>query len=332
MREFQINGNEAGQRLDKYLKKLLAQAPSGFIYKMLRKKNITLNGKKASGAEQLSVGDDVMLFLSEETFLKFAEKQKSSETYEVLRRLKPLPVIYEDDDILIVNKPSGMLSQKASPSDISANEHILGYLLREGALTEEMLATFQPSICNRLDRNTSGLLTAGKTLKGLQELSLAFKERTVQKYYRCIIKGELREGSHLKGWLWKDEDKNQVQIFETMPAHEAGARILPIETEYLPVKTAGGYTELEVHLITGRSHQIRAHLASIGHPIIGDSKYGDRGLNAKLGKEASIHSQLLHAYCMVFCDGKKITAPCGAEFERFWNYVAPSVLYHSHFV
>ncbi len=332
MREFQINGNEAGQRLDKYLKKLLAQAPSSFIYKMLRKKNITLNGKKASGAEQLSVGDDVMLFLSEETFLKFAEKQKSSETYETLRRLKPLPVIYEDDDILIVNKPSGLLSQKASPSDISANEHILGYLLRERALTEEMLATFQPSICNRLDRNTSGLLTAGKTLKGLQELSLAFKERTVQKYYRCIIKGELGEGAHLKGWLWKDEDKNQVEIFETMPAHEAGARILPIETEYLPVKTAGGYTELEVHLITGRSHQIRAHLASIGHPIIGDSKYGDRRLNAKLGKEASIHSQLLHAYCMIFCDGKKITAPCGAEFERFWNYVDHSVLYHSHFV
>lgn len=332
MREFQINGNEAGQRLDKYLKKLLAQAPSGFIYKMLRKKNITLNGKKASGAEQLSVGDAVMLFLSEETFLKFAEKKKSSEAYEMLRRLKPLPVIYEDDDILIVNKPSGLLSQKASPSDISANEHILGYLLREGALTEEMLATFQPSICNRLDRNTSGLLTAGKTLKGLQELSLAFKERTVQKYYRCIIKGELRESSHLKGWLWKDEVKNQVQIFKTMPAHEDGARILPLETEYLPVKTAEGYTELEVHLITGRSHQIRAHLASIGHPIIGDSKYGDRGLNAKLGKEASIHSQLLHAYCMVFFDGKKITAPCGAEFERFWNYVDHSVLYHSHFV
>ena len=157
---------------------------------------------------------------------------------------------------------------------------------------------------------------------------MAFKERTVQKYYRCIIKGELRESSHLKGWLWKDEVKNQVQIFKTMPAHEDGARILPIETEYLPVKTAEGYTELEVHLITGRSHQIRAHLASIGHPIIGDSKYGDRGLNAKLGKEASIHSQLLHAYCMVFFDGKKITAPCGAEFERFWNYVAPMASRH----
>ena len=152
MREFQINGNEAGQRLDKYLKKLLAQAPSGFIYKMLRKKNITLNGKKASGAEQLSVGDDVMLFLSEETFLKFAEKQKSSETYEALRRLKPLPVIYEDDDILIVNKPSGMLSQKASPSDISANEHILGYLLREGALTEY----FRSADCRENLKGTSG--------------------------------------------------------------------------------------------------------------------------------------------------------------------------------
>ncbi len=328
MREFQIQKNEAGQRFDKYLKKLLADAPGSFIYKMLRKKNITLNGKKADGTEQLAAGDAVKLFLSDETFLKFAKKEPESGAYDKMKRLKPLPVLYEDEDILVVNKPSGMLSQKSAEGDISANEHILGYLLREGDVTEEMLAVFRPSICNRLDRNTSGLLTAGKTLRGLQELSRAFRERTVLKYYRCIVKGEIAETSHLKGWLLKDEDKNQVQVVEVLPGTLDADRFLPIETEYRPVRAEGGYTELEVHLITGRSHQIRAHLASIGHPVVGDVKYGDRRVNERFRKELQIKSQMLHAYRMVFpaenFSVRQITAPCGAEFERFWNYVTMS--------
>lgn len=222
MREFKINSNEAGQRFDKYLKKLLSGAPGSFVYKMLRKKNITLNGKKAEGTEKLAEGDFVRLFLSDETFEKFAGKEKEADLYVKLKELKALPVVYEDEDILIVHKPSGLLSQKAKPTDISANEHILGYLMKKGELTEAMLATFKPSICNRLDRNTSGLLIAGKTLKGLQEMSEALSKRTVQKYYRCIVKGEVLERSYLKGWILKDARTNHVEVFADKPCNAEG--------------------------------------------------------------------------------------------------------------
>lgn len=364
MREFHINSNEAGQRFDKYLKKLLSGAPGSFVYKMLRKKNITLNGKKADGTEKLQSGDAVKLFLSDETFEKFAGSTRISEEYEKLETLsasgnggtlsasgkkgtsstsgnggtsgtsgkgrsssaysgfEALPVVYEDADVLIVNKPSGMLSQKAQPSDVSANEYILSYLIRKGELTEEMMRTFKPSICNRLDRNTSGLLIAGKTLKGLQEMSDALKERTVQKYYRCIVKGEVREGAYVAGWLLKDEKSNKVTIYEKKPKEGAAKEVQRIETEYQPVFVRNGYTELEVHLITGRSHQIRAHLASIGHPIVGDSKYGDKKINERFRREQGIESQMLHAYRMVFADGREVIAPYGEEFVRVRNYIS----------
>lgn len=319
MREFKINSNEAGQRFDKYLKKLLSGAPGSFVYKMLRKKNITLNGKKAEGTEKLAEGDFVRLFLSDETFEKFAGKEKAADLYVKLKELKALPVVYEDEDILIVHKPSGLLSQKAKPTDISANEHILGYLMKKGELTEAMLATFKPSICNRLDRNTSGLLIAGKTLKGLQEMSEALSKRTVQKYYRCIVKGEVLERSYLKGWILKDARTNHVEVFADKPCNAEGCQ--PIETEYVPIWTLQGYSELEVHLITGRSHQIRAHLASIGHPIIGDVKYGDTRTNAFFYKTLQVDSQMLCAYRMVFADGREVRTSCGAEFARVLAYL-----------
>lgn len=321
MREFQINSNEAGQRFDKYLKKLLVGAPNSFVYKMLRKKNITLNGKKADGTEKLIGGDVVKLFLSDETFEKFTGKEEVAAAYEHLKGLRALPVVYEDEDVLIVNKPSGMLSQKAKSTDVSANEHIISYLIEKGELTEEMMRTFKPSVCNRLDRNTSGLLVAGKTLKGLQEMSQALKERTVQKYYRCIVKGEVQKNSYIKGWLLKDERSNKVTIYADRPQIGTEETFLPIETEYVPLQVKHGYSELEVHLITGRSHQIRAHLASIGHPIVGDVKYGDKNVNERFRKELQINSQMLHAYRMVFADGREVIAPCGVEFERVLRYL-----------
>lgn len=332
MREFHINSNEAGQRFDKYLKKLLSGAPGSFVYKMLRKKNITLNGKKADGTEKLNPGDEVKLFLSEETFEKFAGGQRASAEYENLKRLgnvslpssgslNVLPVIYEDMDVIIINKPSGMLSQKAVPSDVSANEYILSYLIERGELTEEMMHTFKPSICNRLDRNTSGLLIAGKTLKGLQEMSDALKERRVQKYYRCIVKGEVKGTAYINGWLSKDEKSNRVTVYTKKPEGDSAQGVWKIETEYRPIAVKNGYSELEVHLITGRSHQIRAHLASIGHPILGDRKYGDKKVNQQFQKQVQIDSQMLHAYRMVFADGKEVIAPCGEEFERAWDYI-----------
>lgn len=342
MREFTITSNEANQRFDKYLKKLLCNAPGSFIYKMLRKKNIVLNGKKADGTEKLNAGDGVKLFLSEETFEKFSGTAKTSTEFEELKKLsnllnqgKPeLKVVYEDVHVVIINKPSGMLSQKARPEDISANEYLLAYLIGKGELTEEMLRTFRPSVCNRLDRNTSGLLLAGKTLEGLQQMAEALKQRSVQKYYRCIVAGEVREASHLKGWLKKDEKNNQVTVLRELPEEQPmGERreekFLPIETEYRPLQVLKGYTELEVHLITGRSHQIRAHLASIGHPIVGDLKYGRKQINDRFKKEVQVTSQLLHAYRMVFPNGimgdselpLEITAPYGEDFRRTITYL-----------
>lgn len=313
MKEYIIGKNEANQRLDKYLHKLLKEATNGFLYKMLRKKNITLNGKKAEGTEKLKEGDLVKLFLSDETFLKFSGTAVAEPELKQLLNGKenPLNVIYEDEDILIINKPQGMLSQKAKPSDISANEYILDYLLKSGAISEEELKTFRPSICNRLDRNTSGLLIAGKSLKGLQDMAEQLKDRRLKKYYRCIVKGTVAEKKKITGYLKKDEGSNQVQIYsKEVPDSRY------IETEYTPVETFPDATLLEVHLITGRSHQIRAHLASIGHPVAGDEKYGDHNWNLTLKKKYGIRGQMLHAYRLEFPDGRKVTAPVPESFER----------------
>lgn len=284
MHELHITENEAGQRLDKLLAKFLNEAPKGFIYKMLRKKNITLNGKKASGSEKLTPGDCVKLFLSEDTIAKFSANQ-------VTETEGSLEIIYEDAHILLLNKPVGMLSQKARDTDVSAVEHLISYLLRSGQITKEELQTFHPSVCNRLDRNTSGILVAGKSLAGLQEMSRFFKERTIEKYYLCPVSGIVEDSAYIRGFLQKDEKNNKVRILKM---EEKGS--LPIETEYRPLKSGGNVTLLEVHLITGKTHQIRAHLASEGHPIIGDYKYGDRRLNDSYQKQYGLKSQLLHAY------------------------------------
>ena len=184
MRVLHISPKEAGQRLDKFLQKYLNQAPKSFIYKMLRKKNIVLNQKKADGSEKISEKDEVTLFLSDETVEKFTRQE--SVPLQI-----PLDVLYEDEHVLIMNKPAGMLSQKARAEDVSANEYVISYLIHSGQLTREDLRTFRPGVCNRLDRNTSGLILAGKSVAGLQEMSRLLKERTVQKYYLCLVKGEV---------------------------------------------------------------------------------------------------------------------------------------------
>ena len=195
MKEFIINDNEAGQRFDKYLAKLLREAPKSFFYKMMRKKNIILNGKKATGNEKLLSGDHVKLFLSDETFEKF------SGSVPAPRAKHSLDIVYEDEHILLINKPSGMLSQPADDGTPSLVEYLTSYLLENGSLTEEELRTFRPSVCNRLDRNTTGLIAAGKSLPGLQELSGMFKSRNLHKYYLCLVEGVLSEKKHIKGYL-----------------------------------------------------------------------------------------------------------------------------------
>lgn len=306
MREVIIKKNEAGQRLDKYLKKYLPRAQTGFLYKMLRKKNILLNGKKAAGNEKLQMGDSVKMFFSEKTFAGLCGQEKKGEDCACLDKAA---IVYEDADILILNKPPGLLSQKAKEGDVSAVEKIIGYLLKEGKLSREEMRAFRPGVCNRLDRNTSGLLTAGKSLAGLQLLSALFKERTLSKYYLCLVKGRLTEPKYIRGYLKKDGRANRVEIISEKeeegrnPGEQDGAReegSSLIETEYSPVAYAADRTLLKVRLLTGRSHQIRAHLASIGHPVLGDRKYGDAGWNSGFKKNYGVGSQMLHAYELHF--------------------------------
>ena len=291
MKEIIIKGNEAGQRFDKYLKKYLSEAPGSFIYKMLRKKNITLNGKKADGNEKLNVGDSVKLFMADETIEKFSVSDKKAVKSVVLPKVY-LDIVYEDDNVLFLNKPSGMLSQKAEAKDVSVIEYVTDYLLKTEQITEEELRTFHPAVCNRLDRNTSGLITAGKSLAGLQIRSELFKDRTLKKYYLCIVKGKIEKPKHIKGFLRKNEKTNKVEILNTA----SGKDVMPIETEYLPIAWNNDMTLLKVHLITGRTHQIRAHLSSTGHPLLGDYKYGNKKWNDIYKKKYGIEDQMLHAY------------------------------------
>lgn len=289
MQELHVTENEAGQRLDKLLAKFLNQAPKSFLYKMMRKKNIVLNGKKCTGNEKLKQGDSIKLFFSDETIEKF-----SAGTYAIPKKEKinMLPIIYEDEQVLLMNKPIGVLSQKAKDSDVSAVEILINYLMETDQLSKEQFRTFHPSICNRLDRNTSGILVAGKTLPALQEMNRFFKERTIAKYYRCLVKGRvIKNEEYIKGYLVKDQKTNKVSI--TKKKTEEG---VPIETEYCVIQSNDEVSLLEVHLITGKTHQIRVHLASIGHPIIGDYKYGDKQINEMYRQAYGLKSQLLHAY------------------------------------
>ena len=312
MRTVRIGDKEAGQRLDKLLEKYLNLAGKGFIYKMIRKKNITLNGKKCTGSERLEAGDEVKLFLADETIEKFSrvKVQKVKKTC--------LDIIYEDEHVLLINKPAGMLSQKAKEEDESLVEYVTDYLLEEGALGAEDLKTFRPSVCNRLDRNTSGLIVAGKSLPGLQVMAEIFKDRSLRKFYCCVVKGSLREKQTVRGFLLKDERTNRVTIYESQVAGS-----LPIITSYEPVSEARGYTLLAVELVTGRTHQIRAHLASMGHPLVGDVKYGDEQVNQEARRRFGIRRQMLHSHRIEFpqlrkplehLSGRRFQAPLPEEF------------------
>ncbi len=332
MYQVQITQKDAGQRLDKYLGRILPEAGSGFLHKMLRKKNITLNDGKADGTERLAAGDSVKIFFSDETLLKFmgrkalpengAEKRTDEmpggetaarradgaaalqEYRTAYAKLKKIAVLYENEHVLLADKPAGVLSQKAAQGDLSLNEWLIGYLLAAGALAEDELSYFKPSVCNRLDRNTGGIVLCAKTLQGARMLGDILRDRMLHKYYRAYVKGTVAEESLIEGYLRKDEVHNRVFVVPAAAGADSAApdhlRNSYIKTGYRPIRVEADKTLLEIELFTGKPHQIRAHLASIGHPILGDYKYGDREWNNVYRSRFRVRAQLLYAYRVVF--------------------------------
>lgn len=314
MKEIHITSKEEGQRMDKILGKYLNQAPASFLYKMLRKKNIKLNGKKADGKEKLKDGDIITLYLSDDTIDKFQKTEAvhitnkentgsdrltgalGQKTRKSTCTCEPLEIIFENEHILLMNKPAGILSQKALKNDISINEQMISYCLEKGLVTEEELKIRKPSVTNRLDRNTTGIIAAGISIKGLIFLSELFHNRNLEKYYFTIVKGRITRPMTLKGYLKKDSRTNQAAVKSQKQNKDDSY----IETSCKPIQYTEQYTLLKVRLVTGKSHQIRAHLAFIGHPILGDEKYGDHKLNLYWKREAGLTCQLLHSGILIF--------------------------------
>jgi 23S rRNA pseudouridine955/2504/2580 synthase len=310
MKELRIDASDSNQRFDKYLKRVLREASTSFIYKMLRKKNITLNDKKADGTEKLNTGDVVKIWFSDETYAKMTGADERDELYYSLKEVScDIDIVFEDDEMIIINKPAGIKSQKDTPTDVSINEMAISYLINKRGLTEESFKHFHPSVCNRLDRNTSGIVLFAKTLKAAQTLGEALKERSCKKLYRAVVLGNVAEEQLIEGFLSKDEATNKVSITKNETQDSK-----PIKTAYRPISHVGNdFTLLEIHLITGRTHQIRAHLASIGHPILGDNKYGNTIINNK----QKVRGQLLHAYSIEFANGQKFVCDLPGEFNGY---------------
>lgn len=292
MREITIRKEESGQRLDKFLRRYFPRAGSGFLYKMLRKKNILLDQKKADGKEILQEGSRIQIYFSEETIRTFQELSGNGAVSECASS-RGMPasqepdIVYRDGQLLLVNKPAGLLTQKAKSSDFSLTEQIRLYLTRNGLRTEEDRYFYEPGPANRLDRNTSGLVAVPLTLAAARELSAQFHDRTIDKEYLALVCGAFTGVRHLKAWYRREEDtrKSVITFTET-----EGSK--PVELICRPLEQNGDHTLLCVTLLTGKTHQIRSQLAAAGFPIFGDPKYGT--------SSSVIRRQFLHAWQLTF--------------------------------
>ncbi|MCT4688288.1 RluA family pseudouridine synthase [Vallitalea sp.] len=288
MKEIIVSKDESNQRADKYLLKYFNKSSKSFLYKMLRKKRIKLNKKRIIGNEIIKANDVFQIYLSIETIQKFSNHSISKHVSITHK------VIYEDDNILICNKPVGLLSQPNNRDSVSLVDEIITYLVNKGEYNPEVTRGFRPGICNRLDRNTSGIVIAGKNIKSLQEINRLISNNKLDKHYMCIVKGILSTTNTIEGYLTKDGINNKVFISDN---EDMGTYI---KTIYKPLKIGKEYTLLDVKIVTGKSHQIRAHLSSIGHPLIGDYKYGDKKINDIFKDRYGLKHQLLHAYKIRF--------------------------------
>ena len=324
MVKVEIGSNDAGQRLDRFLRKYLKRAPLSAVYKIIRK-DLRLNGKRAKEDTVLKEGDVLSLFIDEERLTELTKESAKR------RAKRQFTIAYEDDEVLIVCKPWGLLTHGDSHEKKNTlMNQVCGYLQDKGKYDPAGEKTFTPSPVNRLDRNTTGLVIFGKTAEGLRQLTKLLRERDyISKYYVTIVAGNLKDGIVIEDRLTKDADKNRVRISDSGQSAVSEARPLEHSAD-------GKFSVVEVKLVTGRTHQIRVHMAGKGYPLAGDSKYGTsaagRRANDRLRK-LGVTTQLLHAGRLAFADipedytalrglrNKEITAPLPSEFQRVWDEI-----------
>ncbi len=294
MHLLEIKKNDAGQRLDKFLQKAVPALPQSLLYKSVRTKKIKVNRKRTEASYLLCEGDTVQLFLAEEFFTKDSGK-------DAYRFLVPhLEILYEDDNLLLCNKRPGMIVHSDDQEEVDTLiGHIKAYLYRKGEYCPDQEQSFVPSLCNRIDRNTGGIVIAAKNAATLRIMNQKIRDRELHKIYLCLAHGTfVKREEILQGYLKKDSDKKEVTVTKKRPADfgKRGCEWKEIRTQYRVMAQKTSVALLEVHLLTGRTHQIRAHLAAIGHPLLGDGKYGVNEQDRKQG----FKYQALYSYALRF--------------------------------
>ena len=285
MRELIIGKNDAGQRLDKFITKTL-DLPMSLLYKSIRLKKIKVNRKRAENNTILNEGDTIQCFLAEEFF----EKKVDEHSFESIS--VKLDIIYEDENIMLLNKRPGVsVHEDENGSTNTLITHIQAYLYQKGEYRPDEEQSFAPALCNRIDRNTGGIVIAAKNAEALRVMNEKIKYREIDKFYLAAVHGIPKpESATIKGWLLKDDKQNMVKVYEKNPPRTAKEII----TKYKVVAKKTDSALIEVELLTGRTHQIRAHMAHIGHPLVGDGKYGiNKNDRAKGYKYQALYSYKL---------------------------------------
>lgn len=287
MKEFIINNNDAGQRLDKFITKACPKLPKSALYKGIRTKNIKRNGKRCEISDKLCEGDIIRLYLNDEFF----DDEPSPMSF--LKAPSNIDIVYEDENIILCDKKCGLVVHEDDTNSIDTLiNRVLHYLYDKGEYAPEKEASFTPALCNRLDRNTGGIVICAKNAESLRVLNQKIKDRELSKKYLCLILGcPDKKEAVIKAYLEKDESTNTVKVSDKKTPYNK-----TICTGYKILKTNGKLSLCEVDLLTGRTHQIRAHFAHIGHPLLGDGKYGINRTN----REYNVKTQALYSYKLQF--------------------------------